>query len=243
MAEEKPKRDVSKPKEGPKPVQLGGESLLDRLLPHIKKILIATVILAVLVTVFFGYRACSRGKEAKATEKIASVLDIAMRPVLPAGAKPDPEHPTFGDDKERADKVLEEMAKQGTDATPGFRAAMLVDAGKLDEAIELYRSCDQGQGIENVLCREGLGIALETKAMADKDPASSQKLYEQALEAFLRMQPDETGPRRAYALYHQGRMNLQLQKKPEAKALFEKVKGMSPPKELVDLVERRLSQT
>src|SRR6185295_13358124 len=144
MAEEKTKRDPSKPKEGPKAVQLGGESLLDRLIPHIKKILVATVILAVLVTLFFGYRACSRSKEAKSTEKVAAVLDLAMRPIAPPGMKPDPEHPTFADDKERADKVLAEMANQGTDGSPGFRAAMLVDAGKLDEAIELYRSCDQG---------------------------------------------------------------------------------------------------
>jgi hypothetical protein len=55
------------------------------------------------------------------------------------------------------------------------------------------------------------------------------------------MQPAEEGPRRAYALYHQGRINLVLGKRAEAKALFEKVKGMSPPKELADLVDRRLA--
>ena len=54
MADDKAKPDVSKPKEPPKPVQLGGESLLDRILPHIKKIAISTVILAVLISFFFG---------------------------------------------------------------------------------------------------------------------------------------------------------------------------------------------
>ena len=57
----------------------------------------------------------------------------------------------------------------------------------------------------------------------------------------MRMQPSEEGPRRAYALYHQGRINLLLGKKAEAKTLFEKVKGMTPPKELTDLIDRRLA--
>ena len=63
MADDNAKPDPSKPKEGPKPVQLGGESLLDRILPHIKKIGIATIVLAVLVSFFFGVKACSRNKE------------------------------------------------------------------------------------------------------------------------------------------------------------------------------------
>jgi len=119
-----------------------------------------------------------------------------------------------------------------------------VDVSSLyDEAIAEYHKAEKDKGLDAVLAREGLGIALETKALAEKDPAAQQRLLGESLEAFLRMQPDDTGPRRAYALYHQGRINLQLQKKAEAKALFEKVKGMNPPKELADLVERRLSES
>lgn len=241
MADDKAKPDPSKPREAPKPVQLGGESLLDRVLPHIKKIAVATIILAVLISFFFGWKACSRNKESRETEKVTAVLDIAQKPVLPPGMTPDPKIPAFASEKERAEKVLAEMAQQDTDKTgPAFRASMLIDAGKLDEAIDVYRTCDQGKEIENVLCREGLGIALESKAMAEKEPAARQKLLEEALGAFLRMQPAEDGPRRAYALYHQGRMNLVLGKRAEAKALLEKVKEMKPPKELADLIERRL---
>ena len=244
MAEDKPTRDVSKPREAPKPVQLGGESLVDRLIPHIKKILVSTIILAVLISGFFGLKACSRNKESKATEKVASVLEVAMRPVAIPGIPTDPARPVFADDKDRANKVLDEMTKQDTEATgPAFKASMLIDAGKLDEAIAIYRTCDSGTGIENVLCREGLGIALETKALAEKDATASHKLLEEALEAFLRMQPADDGPRRAYAIYHQGRINLQLGKKAEAKTLLEKVKAMipPPPKELGELVDRRLA--
>jgi hypothetical protein len=240
--DDKPKPDPSKPKEAPKPVQLGGESLLDRVLPHIKKIGMATVILAVLVSFFFGWKACSRNKESKETQKVAAVLDVAQKPVAIPGMPPDPKNPTFATEKERAEKVLAELAQQDTDKTgPAFRASLLIDAGKLDEAIALYRTCDQGKEIENVLCREGLGIALETKASTEKETAARQKLLEESLEAFLRMQPAEDGARRAYALYHQGRLQLLLGKRAEAKALLEKVKAMTPPKELADLIERRLS--
>ncbi len=242
MADDKAKPDVSKPKEPPKPVQLGGESLLDRILPHIKKIAIATVILAVLISFFFGFKACQRSKQSKQTEKVTAVLDIASKPIAMPGMPPDPKNPAFATEKERAEKVLAEMAQQGTEDTgPAFRASMLIDAGKLDEAIAVYRTCDTGKEIENVLCREGLGIALETKGVAEKDVAARQKLLEQSLEAFLRMQPAEDGPRRAYALYHQGRINLMLGKTAEGKALLEKVKGMTPPKELTDLIDRRLA--
>jgi hypothetical protein len=244
MADEQSKGDPSKPREAPKPVQIGGESLLDRVVPHIKKILTATVILSVLVTIFFGYKACKRRGETEQTEKISAVLEVANRPVKIPGFPTQPGTPTFETDKDRADKVLDEMTKQGTDTpSTAFRASMLMDAGKLDEAIALYRSCQQGQTIENVLCREGLGIALETKGLAEKDKAASQKLLEEALDAFLRMQPAEDGPRRAYALYHQGRIQAHFSKFAEAKALFEKVKAMTPPapRELLDLVDRRLA--
>lgn len=242
MADDKAKPDPSKPKEAPKPVQLGGESLLDRILPHIKKIGIATIVLAVVISFVFGLKACQRNKQSKETAKVAAVLEVAQKPVALPGMPPDPKNPTFATEKERAEKVLAEMAQQNTEQTgPAFRASMLIEAGKLDEALGVYRTCDAGEDIENVVCREGLGIALETKALAEKDATARQKLLEESLEAFRRMQPAEDGPRRAYALYHQARLYLQLGKRTEAKALLDKVKTMNPPKELLDLVERRLS--
>ena len=99
-----------------------------------------------------------------------------------------------------------------------------MQAGKLDEAIAEYKQGPDGKGLDGVLAREGLGIALETKAQAEKDAAARQKGLEEALAVFKTMQPDEKGPRHAYALYHQGRILALLGKNAEAKAAFEKAK-------------------
>ncbi len=45
--------DVSKPAEPPKPVHIGGESIADRILPHLKKIVIGVIVLAVILSIFF----------------------------------------------------------------------------------------------------------------------------------------------------------------------------------------------
>jgi len=235
-------KDDSKPAEPPKPVQIGGESLLDRILPHIKKIVIGVIVLAVVVSGFLGFRAYQDRKKSKETEKLASVFDSGDRPVVPYGTPADPKSPAFADDKARAEKQLDELVKQDTDlGGPAFRAALLMDAGKLDEAIAEYRKCPTGASIDLVLCREGLGVAIEQKALAEKDAAAKDKGLQDALAAYVAMQPLEDGPRRAYALYHQGRMQLLLEKRSEAKTLFEKAKALTPPKELVDLIDRRLA--
>jgi len=235
-------KEVPKPAEPPKPVHIGGESLLDRLLPHIKKITIGVILTAVLAGTIIMFRSCKRAKQERETAKVESILEVGQRPIAMPGVPPDPKNPTFADEKERAQKILDEMAKQNTDAAgPGFRASVLMDAGKIDEAITEYRTCETGTSIEAVLCREGLGIAVETKALAEKDPAARQKGLESALEVFNRMQPADDGPRRAYAIYHQGRIQLSLGKPAEGRTLLEKAKELKPPKELVELIDRRLA--
>lgn len=235
--------DVSKPKEPPKAQQIGGESLADRILPHIKKIIISVIVIAVVLSVVFGIRAWRQGKESDATEKVAAVLQLAQRKVAPsAGSAVDPKNDTFPDTKARAVAVLDEIAKQGTDDLgAAYRGGLLLDAGKLDEAIAEYRKGTAGDGIEAVFAREGLGIALETKAMAEKDQAARQKGLEDALAAFVAMQPAKDGPRRAYALYHQGRMQQILGKVDDAKASFEQAKTAGGESELSSLIEKRLA--
>ena len=94
-----------------------------------------------------------------------------------------------------------------------------------------------------MLAREGLGLALEAKAHDTKDAAASQKLLEEALAAFTAMQPDEKGPLRAYALYHQGRVLVLLGKNGDAKAAFQKAKDLAKEKDadLAELVDERLA--
>ena len=109
-----------------------------------------------------------------------------------------------------------------------------------------YRLGSEDKGIQGVLAREGLGIALEAKAAAEKDAAARGKLLEEALASYQRMQPDEKGPRYIYAIYHQGRLQAALGKSAEAKTLFEKANellaaGHSELRELRELISKRLA--
>jgi tetratricopeptide (TPR) repeat protein len=236
-------KDVSKPVEPPKPVHIGGESFVDRILPHMKQIIIGIVVIAVVLLVIFTIRWFRERKEIAETRKLDDILEVAREPIRAKDAKPDPKNPSFADVKERGAAVLSEIAKQDTDvAGHAFRAGQLLDAGKIDDAIAEYRKGVADKSIEGVLCREGLGLALEAKAAAEKDAAARQKGLEEALAAFASMQPDENGARRAYALYHQGRIQQLLNKRAEAKALFEKAKEANKnDHDLGDLLDKRLA--
>jgi len=244
MAETK---DVSKPKEPPKPVQIGGESIVDRLLPHLKTIIIGALVLAGVVAIVFGVRWWKQRGQEKETEKLVEVMRLAQRPIAAAEAKPDPNNPAFSDPSDRAKALLAELGK--LDASPpghAYRASLLLASGDLDKAIEEYKAGQDAQGVEGVLSREGLGIALEAKAEAEKDAAARGKLLEEALAVYQRMQPDEKGVRRAYALYHQGCVldERKLNRKAEAKAAFEKANELlqsSPRHELRELISKRLA--
>jgi len=236
-------KEVAKPAEPPKPVHIGGESIVDRILPHIKKIIVFIIVMSVVLSVVFAVRWWQHRGEEQQTEKLSAVLGVAERPLAAPDEKPDPKNPKYASIKDRASAVLDELAKQDTDrAGHAYKAGLLVDADKLDDAIAEYRAGQTAEGVEGVLCREGLGLALEQKALAEKDPAARQKGLEEALAAFTSMQPDESGPRRAYALYHQGRLLQKLGKRAEAKTAFEKAKDAGPPGlDILELIEKRLA--
>ncbi len=243
----------------PKAVHVGGESLVDRIVPHIKKILVMVIVVAVVISGILVVRWRGEVKKEKSTNLLVQVLDTARRPVgpetpaIPGITPPKAKEPKFATQKDRAEAVLATLATSGADALASYRGALLLDAGKVDEAIAAYRTGIAAKDLEGVMCREGLGIALETKALADKDAGSRQKLLEEALATFTTMQPDENGPRRAYALYHQGRLQQTLGKIAEAKATFEKAKPLALLAEpatqdartnnslLSAMIERRLS--
>ena len=266
-------KPVSKPKEPPKPVHIGGESLVDRILPHLKKIIVGVIVLSVVITVVLAIRWWKHHGQEQETEKLAQVLGVAQRHIAVPGAPPDPKSSAFATAQERAKAVLDEMNKQGT-SPPGhaYRASLLLAAADVDASIEEYRRGQDAQGIEGVLAREGLGIALEAKADAEKklDVNVYGKLLEEALTVYQRMQPDEKGPRRAYALYHQGRIQAARSEQAkerskaakeraeeaaallkeaaalleEARTLFEKANALvalQGDHELRDLIEKRLA--
>lgn len=236
------------PRFDPKPVQLGGESLIERLTPHVKKIAVVLVGIALILTVVFTVRHFKERARQKDTTKFARVIDIADREIKEPGApEPDPKdpkakEPKFANVKERALAVLAELEKQGTNAGgPVYKASLLVQAGKLDEAIAEYKKGTSAKGLDGVLAREGLGIAIEEKALAEKDATARSKGLEEALSTFQSMQPDEKGPRAAYASYHEGRILAHMQKWAEARAAFEKAKTLGADGELPTMIDERLA--
>jgi hypothetical protein len=239
----------STPAFDPKPVNVGGESLIDRIYPHRMKIgmfvLLGFAVWAVIAVVVHFRDA---GQEKKAG-KLAAVLDIASGKVVDPATPVDPNNPlkdkfpTFKSDADRANQVLDAMAKQGAElGGAAFKGSLLIKAGKLDEAITEYKRGEHAKGLDGVLAREGLGLAEEMKAEAEKDAATRQKGLEAALATFSTMQPDDKGPRYAYALYHQGRMQALLGKTADAKATLEKAKAAGKDSaELAQLVDERLA--
>jgi predicted negative regulator of RcsB-dependent stress response len=239
-----PKSATAKPGFDPKPVQVGGESILERLVPHMKKIVVALVGVAVVLSIYFTIRYFQDKKLQAGTEKLQKVLWAAEVPVAQPGEPVDPKaNPKpYTDYKERANAVLDAMAKANTNAAgPVFRGSVLVQAGKLDDAIAELKKAQGKTGIEGVLAREGLGLAIEMKAEGEKDAAARQKGLEEALATFKSMQPDEQGPRRAFAFYHQGRILEILGKKDEAKAALEKAKDIGKGTEVVELADQRIA--
>jgi CheY-like chemotaxis protein len=71
-------KDASKPVEPPKPVHIGGESLVDRLLPHMKQIIIGIVVIAVVLMVVFTIRWLRERKEIAETRKLADTAGREM---------------------------------------------------------------------------------------------------------------------------------------------------------------------
>jgi len=227
----------------PKPVNVGGESLVDRIYPHRKKIgvfIASGAVIWGIVAIVIHFK---DAKAEKATDKLAAVLDLGTQPLRTEGAGSDAPD-TFADAKDRANKMLDALAKQGTEAAgPVYRASLLVQAGKLDDAIAEYKRAQGELGLDGVLAREGLGLAQEQKAEDPKNDATTrQKGLEEALATFTVMQPDEKGPRRSFALYHQGRILVLLGKTADAKAAFDKAKELAKDSpELAELVEERLA--
>ena len=259
MADKK-ETSTAAPGVNPKAVKIGGESLADRIVPHIKKILVMVVMVAVAVTIILVIRWRGEVGKERQTEKLLSVLDVARRPVGPVQPdipgipkKKDAPKP-FPTQKERAEAMLAAMESSGSKPLSSYKGGVLLDAGRIDDAIAEYRKGQGEKGLEGVLNREGLGIALETKALAlPETDANRTKLLEEALSVFASMQPDATAPRHVYALYHQGRVLQSLKKLPEAKAMFEKAKPLAAAAEpetrdprtdamlLSAIIDRRLS--
>lgn len=243
MAIEKVEHD---PTHGPKiaPVHVGGDSFLDRIVPHLKKIAVALVAVAAVLTVVFIWRWWKHSQAEEATEHLARALEVGDRTVIPVDIDLGdnmPDH--FKTQNELAQATLAELGKAGQvrGAASLYEAHMLLQAGKLDEALARYRALGSGQGVDGAIAREGIAVVLEAKASTNKDPAQRQQQLEEALTAFRAIQTSDNGPRREYALYHEGRMLELLGKSSEAIAPLQQALIVAPETPLRSAIEMRLS--
>jgi hypothetical protein len=230
VSKSKPAEEPATPLVNPAPVYVGGETLADRLMPHVKKILIGIAALAVVVAVFFGIRYYKKAKAEKATDAVVLAITEQRRTVKPvdtSGTAPveppvEAEEQTYASRQERAEAALAALSKAKGGPREGvalLEADDLLEAGHLDEAEAAYTRLSARPGLEGVLAREGLGFVAEARAAetgADRDAALGK-----ALLAFRDVQTDDAGPRRAYAIYHEARIQAQLGKKDEARTGFE----------------------
>jgi tetratricopeptide (TPR) repeat protein len=236
------------------PVAIGTDSFVDKVLPHVKKIVAGAAALAVVLIAYFTWDWIKARKAAAATDELAAAFDLLHRPVDPPappaepGAEPPPPKPagalpTFPTRVARAEATVAALAK--TDLDPSSRlleANLLLQTGKLDQADAVYRTLAGGTALENILAREGLGYVAEAKAAAAKDPAERQRLLEAALAAFRAIQPDDKGARRDYALYHEARILTLLDQRAEAKAALEKALAVVPDSAIEIDIQQRLAQ-
>lgn len=229
----------------PTPVYIGGESLADKIVPHIKKILVVIGVVAVVMTIFFTYRWWQHRKAEAATASLVVALDHAgweieapsTDPTTDPAPDPEAEPPrTYPTHQARAEAALGKLRSVDGDPRSGaalLEADLLFEAGQLDQAEAAFRRLAGRAGVEGVAAREGVGFVAEARGDLDT-----------ALEAFRAAQPDEAGPRREYALYHEGRILALQGKKDEARAAFEKAldKAKEVASDLEATIEVRLTQ-
>jgi len=240
------------------PVVIGGDSLLDRLRPHVKKIAVGAAALAVVLTVYFTWAWFRERSAVASTAKLSDGLASLRHPVVPPPPEPkepkdskEPQdeppasqEPSFASYKEQAEATLAGLSSAGgaTDSARLLEARLLLTAGKLDDAEAAYRRLSSGRSLDAVLAREGLGYVAEARAATAKDENERQRLLEATLTAFRAVQPDDKGLRRDYALYHEARILALLGKRAEARAALEKALELVPDTDLELDIQQRLAQ-
>jgi tetratricopeptide (TPR) repeat protein len=159
---------------------------------------------------------------------------------------------SFPSHQARADAVLVPLTtlreEHGSSSTARsarlFHAAALYDAGRFQDAIAMYQEilADESMPTLASTAREGLGYAQEALAVANEDQAARQAGLEAALATFRQIQPNEEGPRREYALYHEARILATLGKREEAAAALKKAIELAPESPLRNDIRQRLAQ-
>jgi hypothetical protein len=228
-------------------------SLSDTLQPHIKTIVAVAVLIVAGLGIWEFMKWRHETKAQEATTAYVSALKITEATIAtdedPAEEGPVPQL-SFATEEERRNASLQALAgvtsghsdiKLSKLAGPR-EGKLLLEAGKYDEALAAYKKFAASSAPESLrmAALEGVGYALEAKAMANEDASARQSGLEAALAAFTELQPGEGGPMRDYALYHQGRVLVAMGKPDEGIAKFRQLLTELPDSGLTSAVEGRL---
>jgi tetratricopeptide (TPR) repeat protein len=235
------------------PVAVGSDAFVDRLLPHLRTIIIGAVVTGVVLGGFFTWRWMRERRAASDTRELAEALDILNRQVVaPEADKPTDDKaaepaksakPTYATVQARAEAAVAALREAGSaeSAAKVLEGNLLLQAGKLDDAEAAFRAASVGSSLDALLAREGLGYVAEARAATAKEPAERQKLLQAALAAFRAVQTDDKGPRRDHALYHEARILILLDQRAEARTALEKALVVAPKSDLEIDIQHRLA--
>jgi hypothetical protein len=239
--------------------------IIEAVRPHAKAIAIVSIGVVLIVAGLSIWTGLERRKAGNATKAFTDVVAKLNAPVEEAGPQldlSDPSNPqlaakkadykTFADrDQAALDEVSKlEGAYKGKVATDAriVQAGLLYDAGKYDEAIAAYKDFLTASPPPELgaRAREGIGYALEAKALAQTDAAARNAGLDEAQRAFAQIEADEKGPFMGLALYHRARIAQLKGDKAGAVSLYkqaaEKLTGSALAEEVkgrLDLLEAK----
>ena len=197
-------------------------------------------------------------KAGKATDGFGKLVAVGSARVDEAGPQielSDPNNPqpltqkaeykTYAERSQKALELIPTLPLDGkvAERTKLVEAGLLYDVGKYDEAIAAYTAFIASDAPADLAARarEGIGYALEAKALAQTDAAARNAGLDEALAAFAQIAAGEKQPLYAAGLYHQARLKALKGDKPGAIELFKKALEANPTPDLTEEINNRLS--
>ena len=246
------------PKLGPSDFQNVMDRVARVIKPYSRPIGIGAAGLLVVIIAGIIWSGVQEKKAGEATAELGKVLDTASARVedsgpdieaLTTGREPEPARfKTFKDRSEAEIAAVQAFESTHGSSTVAKRAKLvqagaLYDLGKYDEAVAAYKIfLESGPGPEVALvAREGIGYALEAKALAQADAAARNAGLDEALKAYTDIAANDKDPGHATALYHQARIRALKGDKPGAIELYNKVLKDNPGLILTEQITGRLA--
>ena len=219
--------------------------LFKKVEPYMRAILITIGSAVAVWFLVYGISGWMEHKAQAAGEQFGKAVKIYDADLLADDATPpksEDETPRFKTQKERADATfaaLDDLDKKwsGSDVARDalvFRAGILFDLGRFDEAAAQYRKfLDALKGKDvplSSLAKEGLGLCLEAQGKLDE-----------ALTAYQQLEPASGDFYRDRALYAQARIWQRKGDKEKAKGIYQQILTKTPQTLLKDEIQTRLA--